>query len=56
MTGVVLLEQQSTNKMIDSVTQLRNDPKVMEMIEEGMQARLEGRVQSWNKVKEELGI
>lgn len=38
------------------VLSLRSDPKIMEEIERGMKARLEGRVKPWSKVKEELGI
>lgn len=56
MTTVVLPRPDYATHVFDSIAALRNDPKVIEAVEEAMRARREGRVQPWSKVKEELGI
>lgn len=56
MTSIVLPRPEYATQALDLVAELRNDPKIMEAVEEGMKARLEGRVKPWSKVKEELGI
>ncbi len=38
------------------MAELRSNPRVMEVFERSMQARLEGRVKPWSRVKEELDI
>lgn len=52
----VLLHKPENMYGFNLVLSLRSDPKIMEEIERGMKARLEGRVRPWSKVKEELGI
>lgn len=56
MTTTVLPRPDIAIRVFDSINELRNDPMVIEAVKEAMKARLEGRVQSWSKVKEELGI
>ena len=56
MTASVLPRPESATQVFDIVAELRNDPKIMEVIERSMEARLEGRVKPWSEVKEELGI
>ena len=56
MTSIVLSKPEHMSKARELVASLRSDPKIMEAIEQGMKARLEGRVKPWSKVKEELGI
>ncbi len=56
MTSVVLSKPEQMFKASELVASLRSDPKIMEAIEQGMKARLEGRVKPWSKVKEELEI
>ena len=59
MTSVVLPAPdyliRNTN-LINAIAELRSDPKFVEGVELGMQARLEGRVKPWSQVKEELDI
>jgi hypothetical protein len=56
MTSVVLSKPEHMSKARELVASLRSDPKIMEAINQGMKARLEGRVKPWSKVKEELEI
>ena len=56
MTACVLPRPQYVAQVFDLVAELRNDHKIMEAVEQGMKARLEGRVKPWSKVKEELEI
>ena len=56
MTSVVLPKSENMPKARELIASLRSDPEIMEAIEQGMKARLEGRVKPWSKVKEELGI
>ena len=56
MTTCVLPRHHYSTRTFDIIAELRNDPKIMEAVEQGMKARAEGRVKPWSKVKEELGI
>jgi hypothetical protein len=56
MTTIVLPIPTRISTTRDLVEDLRSDPKIMEEVERGMTARLEGRVKPWSRVKKELGI
>jgi hypothetical protein len=52
----VLTRPIRVSKAHELVESLRGDPEIMEAVERGMEARLEGRVKPWSRVKKELGI
>lgn len=55
MTGVMMMERTGNGKG-DIVKELRCDSKFMDGVEAGMRAYLQGKIQSLDKVKKDLGI
>ena len=56
MTSMILTRPTHMSKAGELVESLRSDPEIMKAVEQGMEARLEGRVKPWSRVKKELGI